>query len=95
MKIAIIGYSGSGKTTLARILSKIYNIENVLHMDSLHFDPNWVEVDRNISIERYNEFLNNHDSWIIEDVGRNKFRKARDAADIIYYIELVLMKNLN
>lgn len=66
MKIAIIGYSGSGKTTLARILSKIYKIDNVLHMDSIHFDSNWVEVEKSISIDKLNNFLDTNDDWIIE-----------------------------
>lgn len=97
MKIAIIGYSGSGKTTLARILSKIYNIENVLHMDSLHFDPNWVEIDRNISIERYNEFLNNYDSWIIEGnyfgYGDKRFKEC-DLLIFLNYSRIKCLKSV-
>jgi Adenylate kinase and related kinases len=42
MKIAIIGYSGSGKSTLAAKLGKFYHAE-VLHLDSVHFLPGWVE----------------------------------------------------
>lgn len=42
MRIAIIGYSGSGKSTTAKILSKYAHLP-VLHLDSVHFAPGWVE----------------------------------------------------
>ena len=42
MKIAILGTSGSGKSTLAKRLGERYGLP-VLHMDTVHFLPGWVE----------------------------------------------------
>ena len=42
MKIAILGTSGSGKSTLAKRLGETYGLP-VLHMDTVHFLPGWVE----------------------------------------------------
>ena len=42
MKIAILGTSGSGKSTLAKRLGERYSLP-VLHMDTVHFLPGWVE----------------------------------------------------
>lgn len=44
------------------------------------------------ALEIFNNILEN-DSWIIEDVGKNKFKKGRDEADIIYYIKLSKLKS--
>ena len=44
MRISILGYSGSGKSTLAAKIGSKYGIP-VLHLDTLHFLPNWVERD--------------------------------------------------
>ena len=45
MKIVIIGYSGSGKSTLAENLARYYSIPK-LHMDTLQFQPGWIDSDR-------------------------------------------------
>lgn len=42
MKIAILGYSGAGKSTLAARLGELYGLP-VLHLDRVHFIPNWQE----------------------------------------------------
>jgi len=42
-------------------------------------------------LELFKDILKN-DSWIIEDVGRNKFEEGRDQADIIYYIKMKKLK---
>ena len=46
MKILVLGFSGSGKSTLARNLSNHYNLP-LLHIDSIHFLPNWIIRDKN------------------------------------------------
>ena len=65
MKIAIIGFSGSGKSTLARKLGEKYGIP-VLHMDRVHWKPNWVENTREDEIKVVEDFLKDHDSWVID-----------------------------
>ena len=65
MKIAILGYSGSGKSTLARKLGEYYNCD-VLHFDAVQFLPNW-EIRKQEEKERITkEFLDTHESWVID-----------------------------
>lgn len=86
-KIYIIGPVASGKTTLARKLSKKLNIK-MYELDKIVWDDAR-------GVKRSDEeivllFANilNKTSWIIEDVGRNKFREGIKVADIVYYIDL-------
>lgn len=87
MKIYIIGSPGSGKTYFANKLSKKHKIKSY-QLDKVVWD------DDNGNIKRTNEeankifegILKKH-NWIIEDVGREKFKKGREKADIIYYIK--------
>ena len=92
-KIYIIGPVGSGKTTFATKLANKYNID-YYELDKVAWD------DDNGNIKRTDEeaskiFNNiiNKDSWIIEDVGRSKFKAGRDKADIIYYIKFPRLKS--
>ena len=86
MKIQIIGYSGAGKTTLAKVLAKIYNINNVLHLDGIHFNPNWEEVDWDIFDNKLEEFLDNNDSWIIEGNYLNHVTRRFSECDILIFL---------
>ena len=88
MKIAIIGYSGSGKSTLARQLGEAYNLP-VLHFDSIHFLPGWVETDRPYKREKVTEFLDaNPEGWVIDG---NYFKICAERrfaeADHILYLD--------
>ena len=65
MKIAIMGYSGSGKSTLARELGELYHAE-VLHFDAVHFLPGWEIRDKAEKQKITEDFLNTHDSWVID-----------------------------
>ncbi len=66
MKIVILGHSGSGKSTLARQLGEQYGLP-VLHFDSIHFLPGWVETDRPYKREKVNAFLDAHPKgWVID-----------------------------
>ena len=83
MKIAIIGYSGSGKSTLARALGKYYNAE-VLHLDTVHFLPDWVE--RQVEDEQciVEEFMDTHDAWVIDgNYGKLSHGRRMNEADHI------------
>lgn len=84
-KIAIIGYSGSGKSTLAQQLGKQYSCE-VLHLDRVFWLPGWRERDSSESNEIVSDFLDTHDSWIID--GNYKFicfdRRMNEADRIIF-----------
>ena len=65
MKIAIIGYSGAGKSTLAETLSNYYSIPK-LHMDTLQFQPNWQDSDRDWMKSEMKKFLTTHSDWVID-----------------------------
>ena len=67
MKIAILGTSGSGKSTLAKRLGETYGLP-VLHMDTVHFLPGWVE--RPFAEEEALSLIH---------ISKGIFRKRRDA----------------
>ena len=83
MKIAIIGYSGSGKSTLARELATIYGTD-VLHFDSVQFLPGWVIRSEDDKRRITENFLDSHDSWVIDGTYSKLFFDRRmDDADMI------------
>ena len=83
MKIAIIGYSGSGKSTLAKKLGEIYNAV-VLHFDTIHFLPGWKEREKEEKERITREFLDSHNSWVIDGNYSKLFYERRMLeADII------------
>ena len=88
MKIYIIGSPGSGKTTLAKVLSKRYNIKHY-ELDCIVYDDNNNHRKRTKEeIDKLFSTILKNKSFIIEDVGRNKFKKGRDICDKTYYIKL-------
>ena len=85
-KIYIIGPVGSGKSTLAKALSRKMNIK-YYELDMVVWDEN----ERKRTDEEIDKIFNEilaEDSWIIEDVGRNKFAEGFRQADVVYYIDL-------
>ena len=62
MRIAVIGYSGSGKSTLAARLGAAYGVP-VLHLDSVHWLPGWVERPREEEKALVRAFLDQNASW--------------------------------
>ena len=88
MKIYIIGPSGSGKTTFSKILSKKYNIK-AYELDCIVYDDknnHTKRTDKEIAT-MFNKIIKKK-SWIIEDVGRNKFEKGLECCDKIYYLKI-------
>ncbi len=86
MKISIIGYSGSGKSTLAIKLGKIFK-SDVLHFDTVQFLPGWEVRTREDKEKITQEFLDTHDSWVIDGNYTKLFYERRMMeADIIIII---------
>jgi len=87
-RIVIVGSSGSGKTTLARTLASHYNLPHV-EIDSLHFEPNWVEVDFPILRTRIDAALSGP-TWVVD----GNYAKLRDIiwarGDTLIWLELPL-----
>ena len=78
MKIAILGYSGSGKSTLAQKLAEVYDAE-VLHLDAVHFLPEWeIRCDEEKK-DIVKSFLDSHESWIIDGNYSKLFYERRMA----------------
>ena len=92
-KIYIIGPVGSGKTTFATKLSELYNIK-CYELDKVSWDDDHGNIKRTDEEAQkiFKDILNNK-KWIIEDVGRDKFKQGRVEADIIYYIKLSRIKS--
>lgn len=87
-KIYIIGPVGSGKTTLAKKLSQKLNIK-WYELDKVVWDDDNGNIKRNKEeINKLFDKIISNNSYIIEDVGRDCFKKAISKSDIIYYIKL-------
>ncbi len=88
MKIAIIGFSGSGKSTLASKLSQFYHID-VLYLDTIFFKPNWEERNKQEFEGLIQQFMDTHDSWIIEGnylkYAPHRFQEANQILYLSYH----------
>lgn len=88
MKIAILGFSGCGKSTLAQKLGKKYNLP-VLHLDRIQFAANWVERELEDKLRDTADFLDSHDSWVMDGNYSNLLQERRlEEADRIIILEL-------
>lgn len=91
-RISIVGGSGSGKSTLCNILSKELNLP-AIHLDSINFNSNWVEIDKSerdkIILEKSNE-----DKWIIDGNYNKKKRPTLiDTLNTIPKDKVLIFKN--
>ncbi|MEX1015979.1 MAG: DNA topology modulation protein [Phycisphaeraceae bacterium] len=85
-RIAIIGSGGAGKSTLARQLAALLEIE-VIHLDALHWQPGWVEPDR----ERWAALqrdLVQRERWIIDGNYGGTMAIRLAAADTVIFLDL-------
>ena len=84
MKIAIMGYSGSGKSTLAQLLAEKFSID-VLHFDTVQFLPNWEIRSDEEKMQITKEFMDTHDSWVIDGTYSKLYyeRRMEEADQII------------
>ena len=86
MKIALIGYSGSGKSTLAQKLGQKYGAE-VLHIDTVHWLPDWQERPREEEEQMMQSFLDTHDTWVIDgNYKKLLFDRRMEEADRIIFM---------
>ncbi len=86
MKILVLGLSGAGKSTWARRLAAGYEVP-LLHLDTVHWLPGWVERDLADERAQVGEFLDEHEDWAIEG-GYSKvhFERRLAEADRIYIL---------
>ena len=71
-RISVVGTIGSGKTNLAREISNLLAIPHI-ELDSLHWEPNWVEASDSAFRDRVNHCLLG-DSWVAD----GNYHRVRD-----------------
>jgi adenylate kinase family enzyme len=85
-RIVILGNAGSGKSTLARSLSKRLGLP-VVHLDTLFWEPGWIEPDAVQFRERVRDALTT-DTWICEgNYARRTFDLRLPSADLIIWLD--------
>lgn len=84
-RISIIGGSGSGKSTLATILSKELKIP-AIHLDSINYNANWVEVDRN-KRDSIIEAKAKEEKWIIDGNYNKTLKERLDKSDLVIWLD--------
>lgn len=89
MKIAILGYSGSGKSTLAKYLATYYHIP-LLYLDTVQFEANWKERDREEAQSIVTEFMK-HEEWVI-DGNYKSFLQDRRLSEADYNIYMAFSR---
>jgi adenylate kinase family enzyme len=72
-RIVIVGTSGSGKTTLGKNLSQKLGIPHI-ELDSLYWEPNWQETDRETFRQRVQAAISQQSSWVLD----GNYSKTRD-----------------
>ena len=87
-KIYIIGSVASGKTTLATKLSKRLNITSYELDKVIYDDDNGNTKREEKEVKDLFQKIINKTTWIIEDVGREKFVAGLQKADVVYYLKL-------
>ena len=92
-KIYILGLVGSGKTYFYEKLSEKLNIKKY-ELDKVSWDDDNGNVKRRPEeVKKLFDKILKNKSWIIEDIGRDKFRQGREEADVIYYLKLSKLKS--
>ncbi|MBQ8292490.1 MAG: topology modulation protein [Bacilli bacterium] len=86
MKIQVCGFSASGKSTFSKALSSYYNTP-VLHLDTIHFGPNWEIIPDSVMDEKIKEFLKNNDSWVIDGNYKNAAPVRFEECDLLFYFD--------
>lgn len=87
MKISILGYSGSGKSTLAKAVGELYGLP-VLHLDYVHFLPNWEERTREEMSAIVQQFLDGNDAWVIDGTySHNCFERRIQESDLVIFLD--------
>ena len=87
-RVSVVGTTGSGKTTMARQIAQMIGAPHI-ELDSLHWEPNWVEVPLEIFRERVTRALSG-EHWVVD----GNYGKVRDIvwsrADTVVWLDFPL-----
>ncbi|MCY1426835.1 topology modulation protein [compost metagenome] len=85
-RIVILGNAGSGKSTLARALGRCLGLP-VVHLDTLFWEPGWVEPDADEFRERVRDAVAT-DAWVCEgNYARRTFDLRLPRADLVIWLD--------
>ena len=60
----------------------------MLHLDTLHFHPGWIERSREDELALLEDFMDSHDSWIIDgNYSKLCYDRRMDEADRIIFLD--------
>jgi len=87
-RIVILGSSGTGKTTFGRQLAEKLGV-NVLHLDSVYWEKDWHNLDKEAFYKYMKQYLTKHDNWVIDGNYTNNehFKHRLDLADAIIILD--------
>lgn len=87
-RVSVVGVTGSGKTTFARRLAQVLEVPHI-ELDSLYWEPNWVEAPLEVFRERVDRALRG-DRWVVD----GNYSQVRDIvwarADAIVWLDYSL-----
>lgn len=85
-RIVILGNAGSGKSTLARVLGARLDLP-VVHLDTLFWEPGWVEPDAGQFRDRVREAISPQ-AWVCEgNYARRTFDLRLPRADLVIWLD--------
>ena len=85
-RILIVGSCGAGKSTFARRLSQAVRLE-VLHLDRLYWQPQWVETPKEDWRERVAEIVKG-EAWIIDGNYSGTLETRLAACDTVIFLDV-------
>ena len=85
-RITIIGGGGAGKSTFSRQLGERINLP-VYHLDSLFWNPGWVETPKEQWDDRIKELLN-EEKWIIDGNYRRTLEARIQKSDTVIFLDM-------
>ncbi len=89
-RVSVIGTSGSGKTTFAARLARLLAIPHI-ELDSLHWEPDWVEAPLEIFRGRVDRALSG-ERWVVD----GNYSTVRDIvwsrADTVIWLDYALLR---
>ncbi len=84
-RVCVIGCGGAGKSTFAKKLSARTGLP-VCHLDTLFYQPGWVEIDRPEFDHRLDEWLK-RSQWIIDGNFQRTMARRLQTADTVFFLD--------